>query len=164
MSHADGATSRTSAEPLFATDRAFEEFIAAFEATTLPKPRWTHHAHLAVALWYLSRETPAQALQVVRRNIRAYNSAVGTVNDDHSGYHETLTRLFLQGVGAHIRQHPQAALLESLTLLLISPMARSDWPLQFYSKARLFSVAARREWIEPDLTTLANVEQPLKEI
>lgn len=136
---------------MFATDREFEEFIAAFESLSLPKPRWTHHAHLAVALWYLSRETPAQALIVVRRNIRAYNASVGTINDDHHGYHETLTQLFLRGVGAHVKQFSHSTLLDSLTVLLKSPMARSDWPLQFYSKDRLFSVAARRDWIDPDL-------------
>ena len=135
---------------MFGTDREFEQFIAAFESLTLPKPRWTHHAHLAVALWYLRRETPEQALLIVRRNIRAYNTAVGTVNDDHNGYHETLTQLFLRGVSAHVAQHSQAPLLDSLAALLKAPMARSDWPLRFYSKDRLFSVAARRDWIEPE--------------
>ncbi len=136
---------------MFVNDQEFEDFLAAFESLCLPKPRWTHHAHLAVALWYVRRETPAQALQVVRRNIRAYNASVGTINDDHNGYHETLTQLYLRGVRAYTQQHAQAPLLDSLTALLKSPMARSDWPLKFYSKDRLFSVAARRDWIEPDL-------------
>lgn len=135
---------------MFATDREFEQFIAAFESLTLPKPRWTHPAHLAVALWYLSRETPERALVIVRHNIRAYNTSVGTVNDDYNGYHETLTQLFLRGVSAHVAQHSQVPLRESLTALLRSPMGRSDWPLRFYSKDRLFSIAARRDWIEPD--------------
>ena len=29
------------------------------------------------------------------------------------------------------------------------------WPLSFWSRARLFSVAARRGWVEPDLKPLS---------
>jgi hypothetical protein len=36
----------------------------------------------------------------------------------------------------------------------MSPMGRRDWPLRFWSKQRLMSIEARREWIEPDLTAM----------
>ena len=39
--------------PLHAQD--IESFVRDFEACTLPKPRWTHQAHLLVGLWYLSQ-------------------------------------------------------------------------------------------------------------
>jgi hypothetical protein len=135
--------------PLLARD--IETFVRDFEACTLPKPRWTHQAHLLVGLWYLSRHTPAEALDVVRKRIRAYNVAVGTANTDTSGYHETITRLYLKGIAAHMARHGTQSLAISLALLLKSPLARSDWPLEFYSRERLFSELARREWVEPDL-------------
>ena len=135
--------------PLLEPD--IESFVRQFEARTLPKPRWTHHAHLLVGLWYLSKHTPAEALDIVRQRIRAYNVAVGTANTDNSGYHETLTRLYLNGIAAHIASHSGESLPHSLALLLKSPLARSDWPLELYSRERLFSVQARREWVEPDL-------------
>src|SRR4249919_698199 len=83
-------------------------FIREFEACTLPKPRWTHQAHLLVGLWYLSTHAPGEALNLVRERIRAYNLAVGTANTDHSGYHETLTRLYLNGIAAHLARHGTA--------------------------------------------------------
>lgn len=126
-------------------------FVREFEACTLPKPRWTHQAHLLVGLWYLSTHTPDEALNLVRERIRAYNLAVGTANTDHSGYHETLTRLYLNAIAAHLARHGTASFPRALALLLESPLARSDWPLTFYSRKRLFSVQARREWVEPDL-------------
>ena len=126
-------------------------FVRAFEARTLPKPHWTHQAHLLVGLWYLSKHAPDQALDIVRERIRAYNEAVGTANTDDGGYHETLTRFYLKGIAAHIARHREQPLSESLQLLLNTPLARSDWPLHYYSRARLFSVQARRHWIEPDL-------------
>jgi hypothetical protein len=43
---------------------------------------------------------------------------------------------------------------ELVNELLLSPMARRDWPLRFYSPALLFSVEARRNFVEPDLAAL----------
>ncbi len=135
--------------PLIAPD--IEIFVHDFERCTLPKSRWTHQAHLLVGLWYLSRHTPAEALNIVRTRIRAYNVAVGTANTDTGGYHETITRLYLDGIAAHMARVGTSSLTRSLELLLKSPLARSDWPLEFYSRERLFSVRARRQWVEPDL-------------
>jgi hypothetical protein len=137
---------------MFATAQDIEAFVRDFEALRLPKPRWTHHAHLVIGLWYLTHHSPDDALSIVRQRIRAYNEAVGTANTDSSGYHETLTRLFLRGIAAHISAH-SSELPSSLALLLQSPLAYKDWPLSFYSRELLFSVAARHGWLEPDLTT-----------
>ena len=128
-----------------------ESFVRDFERGTLPKARWTHEAHLLMGLWYLSRHAPAEALAVMRARIRAYNDAVGTLNSDSGGYHETLTRLYLRGLAAHRDAAPGESLRESFARLLASPIAGRAWPLTFYSRERLFSVAARRDWIEPDL-------------
>jgi hypothetical protein len=38
--------------------------------------------------------------------------------------------------------------------MLLSDMGRRDWPLRFYSRALLFSVEARRGFVEPDLAPL----------
>lgn len=131
-----------------------EGFVAEFESGRLPKARWTHEAHLLIALWYLARHDEAAALPIVRQRIRAYNDAVGTVNSDHSGYHESLTRLYLRGIAAHRAAHPAPSLAEAFTDLLRMPIARRDWPLSYYSRERLFSIDARRGWIEPDLRSL----------
>ena len=117
---------------------------------SLPVSRWTHHAHLVVGLWYLMHHSGDDALAIVRQRIRAYNDAVGTPNTDSSGYHETLTRLFLRGIASHIADHRGTPLAESVAKLLQSPLARKDWPLSYYSRERLFSATARREWLTPD--------------
>jgi hypothetical protein len=38
--------------------------------------------------------------------------------------------------------------------LMSSPLGKSDWPLAYWTRARLFSVEARRSWVEPDLEPL----------
>jgi hypothetical protein len=47
----------------------------------------------------------------------------------------------------------KAPLHELLNELLVSPMGRRDWPLRFYSRERLFSVEARRNFITPDIAS-----------
>jgi hypothetical protein len=41
-----------------------------------------------------------------------------------------------------------------LNELLAGEYGRSDWLLSYWSKPLLFSVAARRAWVEPDLKPL----------
>jgi hypothetical protein len=84
--------------------------------------------------------------------IRRFNESVGGVNSDTEGYHETITRTFLHGVRLFLMEaDPKAPLHELINELLMSPMGRRDWPLRFYSRERLFSVEARREFIKPDV-------------
>ena len=123
-------------------------------ACTLPRAEWTHEAHLAACLW-LVRERPDIDLDTELPGIiRRYNESVGGVNDDRQGYHDTITRAWLAAVRAHAARDPSAPLAESVNALLASPAGRRDWPLRFWSHARLFSVAARRAWVEPDLRPL----------
>jgi hypothetical protein len=49
---------------------------------------------------------------------------------------------------------PGVALYEALRELLASEYGRPDWLLAYWSKSVLFSVAARKAWVEPDLQQL----------
>jgi hypothetical protein len=42
-------------------------------------------------------------------------------------------------------------LVAAVNALLASPAGRREWPLHFYSRALLFSVAARLNFVPPDL-------------
>jgi len=77
------------------------------------------------------------------------------VNSDSEGYHETITRVFLTGVRLFLSEADSSEPLHELVNeLLLSPMGRRDWPLRFYSRDRLLSVEARRNFIPPDLAAL----------
>ena len=145
---------------MFDTVAEIESFIQDFEARRLPKARWTHCAHLVAGFWYLSRHDMTQALDMVRSRIRNHNESVGTPNTDSSGYHETITRLYMTAIAAHIELHNILPLERSLSILLASPLATSDWPLRYYTRERLFSTHARRNWVEPDLRPLRPDSSP----
>ncbi len=120
---------------------------------SLPKAEWTHAAHFAAAFWLLAHPQ-RDALREMPGLIRAYNEATGVRNTDTEGYHETVTVASLRAASAWLQERRDAPLEAALAALLGSPFGRSDWLLQYWSRERLFSVQARRSWLEPDLAPL----------
>jgi hypothetical protein len=119
---------------------------------TLPKAEWTHAAHFAAALWLLRNRPDWPLAERMPPLIRAYNEATGVANTDTAGYHETITQASLAAAHAVLAAHPpDAPLHEVIDVLLAGRLGRSDWLLAYWSKDRLFSVEARRAWVEPDL-------------
>jgi hypothetical protein len=63
--------------------------------------------------------------------------------------------VFLHGVRLFLAEaEREEPLHELVNELLLSPMGQRDWPLRFYSPGRLFSVEARKHFVEPDLRAL----------
>ena len=120
----------------------------AVEACTLPKPEWTHTAHLAAGLAWVRRLGLQAATSHARANIRRYNESTGVANTDHGGYHETITRYFLSVLAGH------AAAGSNFDDVLADPATGHDAALIHWRRETLFSVAARRDWVPPDLVPL----------
>jgi len=140
---------------LFHSDAEIEHIGQGLLARTLPRSEWTHEAHLAATTYLLLRRPDIDLDTQLPSLIRGYNESVGGVNSDTEGYHETITRVFLHGVRLFLEEaDARAPLHELANELLLSPMGRRDWPLRFYSPQRLFSVEARRQFVEPDLAAL----------
>jgi hypothetical protein len=140
---------------LFTSDAEIERFGEGLLARTLPRPEWTHEAHLAATTYLLLRRSDVDVDRDLPGIIRRYNESVGGVNSDSEGYHETITRVFLHGVRLFLAEAATQEPLHNLVNeLLLSPMGRRDWPLRFYSPELLFSVEARRKFVPPDLAAL----------
>lgn len=126
---------------------------------TLPKEAWTHAAHLTATL-RLVRTRDARLERDLPGIIRAYNVSVGGVNDDKSGYHETITQAYLAAIRAFEASLPQGLDdAEAAARLLATPMGDKEWPLTHWSRERLFTPQARLGWLEPDLKPLAHPPQ-----
>ncbi|MGQ3100992.1 MAG: hypothetical protein ACT6Q5_12720 [Sphingopyxis solisilvae] len=120
-------------------------------ACTLPLEAWTHEAHLGVCLWLLTERPDIDVDAEIATIIRRFNESVGGVNDDTQGYHDSITRAYVAGVRWFLSVTAETELKARVNALLLSAAGRRDWPLRFYSRERLFSVAARRGFVEPDL-------------
>jgi len=140
---------------LFASDAAVEHVGEGLLSRSLPREEWTHEAHLAATTYLLLRHPEIDLDAELPEIIRRYNERVGGVNSDTEGYHDTITRVYLHGIRLFLSEAaPGDPLHELVNDLLLSPMGRRDWPLRFYSRERLLSVVARREFVMPDVAAL----------
>ncbi len=143
----------TDHEPrLFESDAAVRRVGEGLLARTLPRGEWTHEAHLASCLWLLRERRDIDLPRELPAIIAGYNESVGGRNSDTEGYHETITQAYVRLVGVYLAEHDRGQrLVELVNALLASPLGHRDVLLRHYSRERLFSVAARGGWIEPDL-------------
>ena len=137
----------------FSSDAEIERIGRGLIDRSLPKAEWTHAAHFAAAFWLL-RRPDMNAAREMPGFIRAYNKATGTPNTDTGGYHETITLASLRAARSWLAARPHASLHAVLEELMASSFGRSDWLLAYWTRPVLFSVAARRTWIEPDVKPL----------
>jgi hypothetical protein len=143
---------------LFHDDASIVHIGEGLLARTLPREEWTHEAHLAACTWIVRDRPDIEIERELPGIISRYNESVGGVNDDTQGYHETITQVYIAGVKAHLADVGSGTpLFGAVNALLLSERGRRDLPLRFYSKELLFSVPARRGFVEPDRASLSDV-------
>ena len=135
----------------FTSEEQLETFLQAFPAGAIPKPEWTHRAHLAAAGLCVWRD-PVAALETMRAGILRLNEQHGTANTATSGYHETLTVFWVAIVQdfctTRLRQ-PRHIVINQLMDAFPSGLFRD-----YYSFDVVNSGEARRRWLPPDLRPL----------
>ncbi len=121
---------------------------------TLPKPLWTHAAHFAATLWLLANRPDFNLPTHLPGIIRAYNESIGGANTDTSGYHETITQASIRAARSHLSTSHRLPLYATCNELMASRLGDSGWLLDYWSRETLFSVEARRGWLDPDIREL----------
>lgn len=139
---------------LFERDEDIRALGEGLLACSLPREAWTHEAHLGACLWLLSERPDIDVDAQIATIIRRFNESVGGVNDDTQGYHDSITRAYVAGVRSFLSETEETELAARVNAMLLSDVGRRDWPLRFYSRELLFSVPARRGFVEPDLAPL----------
>lgn len=134
--------------PLDSDARLFE-LVERFEACELPINNWTHRAHLAVGLVYLSRLSFDEATIKIRQRINDYNRAMG----NPQGYNETVTILFLRKIKSVASDKTRPKTLHEL-LVTLEDVCSVAWIYRYYSKQLVWSDEAKKVWQEPDLRAL----------
>jgi hypothetical protein len=141
--------------PPFADERRVLDIVEGFRARTLPATEWTHQAHLAVGLWHVRRFGEAASKALLRDGISRYNEASGTPNSDTRGYHETVTLYYVWAAARYLETATAAALVDLVNGFVASRLGSKSGIFAFWSRDLLFSVEARRTWVEPDLAPLS---------
>jgi hypothetical protein len=136
------------------TEDGIDAFIAAFEAGSLPKARWTHGAHILTGACYVHALGEAAALERMRARVSAYNLAVGGQNTETSGYHETVTVLWIKILSGFRGEHPGLGRAEFAVAAVEEFVGQRDILRWYYDFDVVESVEARKRWVAPTLCAL----------
>ena len=125
-------------------------FVRQFEDATLPAAGFNHRAHLRVAYTYLCTASTAAATRQMKAGLRHFLDQHGV---DPAKFHETMTCAWVLAVRHFMACAGPAAsfndfIADNPRLLQASIMNTH------YTKECLFSAAAARAFIEPDLTPI----------
>ena len=125
--------------------RLADEVAALVLARTLPKPRWTHEAHVLVCASLVRRRGESEALSILRNAIPRYNEATGVANTATGGYHDTLSVFYVWAVNQ--------LLTAGFTVaeLLCDDSVDRNAALAWWDRETLFSTDARAHWVAPTL-------------
>jgi len=142
----------------FISDEEVRELGEGMMACSLPKARWTHAAHWSTTLWLLVERPDVQPERDLPGLIRAYNESVGGQNTDTAGYHETITQASIHAARRFLRERAGRGepLFAMCNALMETELGDPEWLLEFWNRKTLFSIEARREWVEPDKQRLGN--------
>jgi hypothetical protein len=130
-------------------------FLAQLEAGTWPLDAWHHREHIKAAYLYLLQSDfdIKKAADAMRACIQAYNAAQQVPEAIDSGYHETITQAWMQLVAMTLGEYGPCENADAFVdrhRQLLSKHAL----LLFYTRDRIMSPAAKRGFVEPDLTPL----------
>jgi len=136
------------------TEREIDEFLAAFEGCTLPKERWTHGAHLLTGACYVHGLGQAAALEKMRVCVRRYNESVGGQNTETSGYHETITVMWIRLLDGLLRELGEMERAAFAARAVERFVEQRDIFRRYYDFDVVKSTEARLRWVEPNLGVL----------
>jgi len=134
-----------------------DEYLAAFEACTLEE--FHHRDHIKVAYLYLRRHPPGDAIAKVRTGLQALAVAWNAPVDDlEKGYHETMTQAWVRLVHLTLSDCGVAESADAFCEQQPKLMQKAYLKL-FYSRERLKTWEAKREFVEPDLAPFTSARR-----
>jgi len=138
-------------QPIYRTHEQIERLVQAFEACTLPPDQFAHHAHMTVALWYLTQLPLDQATDKMRTAIQRF----AAFHHQTQLYNETITLFWMKLLDHFLSiAQPNTALADVTQQALIA-LGSMRFVFSHYSKALVFSEKARHQWVDPDLIPLS---------
>ena len=142
--------SRDHRYPFLESEVALDGFVRRWKAGTLPRAEWTHAAHVAVASYHAFEHRGEVLFEQIKAGIVHHNNSVGTPNTDDSGYHETLTRLWVQITEEFVRNGSFPTRLQAVSSAVEQFGGDSRYHKRYYSFDVVKDKRARREWVPPD--------------
>lgn len=128
------------------------QLLEQFEAKTLANGAFRHREHVRLTWIYLTSRPPDAVAACLCQSLLALATSHGVPER----FHYTLTVAWVWIIDDARRAHPSLpfdALADAVPSLL-----DKDAPLAFYTRDRLYSDAAKKSWVEPNLQALPGVK------
>lgn len=133
--------------PIYRSIEQISQLIRDFENGSLAPNQFDHHAHLTVALWYLTRLPFADATATMRSNIQYFAATHG----QGQLYHETITMFWMRLLRHVLDTTEPSEPFPDVVYRAICTFGSMQPFFRHYSRDRAFSPEARRQWVDPDL-------------
>ena len=140
----------TSSSPAYRSSEQIRQLVRGFEAGTLAPQQFDHHAHMTVALWYLSQLPFAEATAAMRTNIQHFAAC----HQQNQLYHETITEFWMRLLRHILDGAEPSEPFAELVYRAITSWGSMEVFFRHYSKQHAFSTEARQHWVDPDLLPL----------
>lgn len=135
----------------YETENEILALVRSFENSTISRERWKHAEHLTVAFYYIKNsKSLIEATNKMRVGIFNLLESFGVDLAKEMPYHETMTRFWMKSVYDFAKAQNGYSIVETANSILEN-FGDKDLPLRFYSRELLFSDAARKDLVEPDL-------------
>lgn len=136
-----------------------EHVLSGYASRSLKEEEWTHHAHLMVALNRCLHQGAKDALHMMRQEISALNVSLGGINDETRGYHESITRFWVNRTMNFIYQHSFDSFQTYCNAYISSHMGHPRSPWWFYQSKTLEDSVARTSWVQSDRYPIPYIEK-----
>ena len=132
-------------------DDFIRSLVSGFKDGSWPGKEFRHLHHIVIAVHYIAEEP--DPMPVLRAEISRYNLSQGGENTADRGYHETVTRFWVEVVRAHMQSLPEGLSRTDITRRVADEFAdRRDLFREYYDFDVLASRDARAHWIPPNQT------------
>jgi hypothetical protein len=130
-----------------------QSFLLQFENCTFPHEQLGHREHVKLAYLYLRQQPLEMAIDRMRASLQVYAAHHGAPDTLDRGYHETITLVWMRLVQFTLEEYGPAASADQFydqhPQLWQSKVLRL-----FYSRDRLQTWEAKRQFVDPDVAVL----------
>jgi len=134
--------------PFLLSLEAYSAFLTAFEAGQLPRAEWNHAAHIAIAADTIYS---GGGIAEVRHRILTFNQSLAIENTPDSGYHETITRFWVDRIADLLAGLGRGATSWDAARAAVAAFAHRGRLFDaYYSYDIVSNRAARAGYVPPD--------------
>ena len=146
------------AHPTYKHEGEILQVVRRFESCDYALEEFTHARHVTVACWYLCTNAREEALARMRDGLKRFIAHHG-----RQGYHETITRFWMELLGNYLQEFAPGATLLAKVNRAMESYESKDVLLSYYSRERVMSDIARREWVAPELRSIGEPQSSATE-